>query len=147
VVIVGAGMIGAFYGLGKNVFTKIENLWEGIFSIIAALIITVMGAAMLRVTKLQDKWRVKIARAIENKDKPGTKWTRRFKHHAQKYALFWLAFITVMREGLEAVIFIGGVGLSYPASAFPLPVITGLLTGIVIGYIIYRCVTLPESGP
>jgi high-affinity iron transporter len=131
-------VIGAFYGFGKNVFTKIEDLWEGVFSIIAALIITVMGAAMLRVSKLQDKWRLKIAHAIETKNKSETKWTRRFTHHAQKYALFWLAFVTVMREGLEAVIFIGGVGLSNPASAFPLPVITGLLAGAIIGYIIYK---------
>lgn len=52
--------------------------------------------------------------------------------------MFVLPFITVLREGLEAVIFIGGVSLSSPASAFPLPVITGLLAGALVGYIIYR---------
>lgn len=47
-------------------------------------------------------------------------------------------FITVLREGIEAVVSIGGVSLSFPASAFPLPVITGLLAGALVGYIIYR---------
>ncbi|QDS77479.1 hypothetical protein FKW77_000020 [Venturia effusa] len=138
VITIGGGMIGAFYGLGKNVFAKTENLWEGIFCIIASLIITVMGAALLRVSKLQDKWRVKIAKAIESKDKAGTKFSHRFQHFAEKYAMFWLPFITVLREGLEAVMFIGGVGLSYPANAFPLPVICGILAGAVIGYLIYQ---------
>jgi high-affinity iron transporter len=49
-----------------------------------------------------------------------------------------LPFITVLREGLEAVVFVAGVGLSEPASAFPLPAITGLFAGSLIGYVIYR---------
>jgi high-affinity iron transporter len=138
VIIIGAGMIGAFYGLGKDIFAKTENLWEGIFGLIASVIITLMGAALLRVSKLQDKWRVKIANAIESKDKVGTKFSHRFRHFAEKYAMFWLPFITVLREGLEAVVFIGGVGLSYPANAFPLPVVCGILAGAIIGYLIFQ---------
>ena len=52
--------------------------------------------------------------------------------------MFLLPFVTVLREGLEAVVFIGGVGLTLPASSFPLPVICGLLVGCIIGYLIYR---------
>ena len=97
-----------------------------------------MGAALLRVSKLQDKWRIKIANAIESKDKRGTKLGHRFKHWAEKYAMFILPFITVLREGLEAVVFIGGVGLGLPATSFPLAVICGLLAGCVVGYLIYK---------
>jgi high-affinity iron transporter len=136
--IIGAGMIGAFYGLQKDVFAKTENLWEGIFGLIASIIITLMGAALLRVSKLQDKWRIKIARAIESKEKPGTKFSQRFRHLSEKYAMFILPFITVLREGLEAVIFIGGVGLGLPASSFPLAVICGLAAGVIVGVIIYK---------
>lgn len=131
-------MIGAFYGLQKNTFAPTENLWEGIFGLLASIIITLMGAALLRVSKLQDKWRVKIARAIESKEKPGTKFGSRFKHWAEKYAMFILPFVTVLREGLEAVVFIGGVGVGMPASSFPIAVITGLLAGAVVGFIIYK---------
>jgi high-affinity iron transporter len=140
VVIIGGGMIGAFYGLGKDIFSKTEDLWEGIFGIIASVIITIMGAALLRVSKLQDKWRLKVAQAIESKDRVGTKFSHRVRHFLEKYAMFWLPFVTVLREGLEAVIFIGGVGLSYPANAFPLPVVCGLLAGITVGFIMYKYV-------
>lgn len=52
--------------------------------------------------------------------------------------MFFLPFITVLREGLEAVVFVGGVGLSTPAKAVPIPVLTGLFCGSLVGFIIYR---------
>ncbi|KAE8145435.1 iron permease FTR1/Fip1/EfeU [Aspergillus avenaceus] len=122
---IGGGMIGAFYGYGKGHFASTEDLWEGIFALIAAVIIT-------------EKWRVKLAQALETKTVPGGRMTDRIKQWSQKYFMFILPLITVLREGLEAVVFIGGVSLSFPASAFPLPVFTGLLAGVVVGYIIYR---------
>jgi high-affinity iron transporter len=141
-VIIGAGMIGAFYGIGIDTFSKTEDLWEGVFSLIATIVITLVGGALLRVSKLQDKWRVKLANALEGQDiKHHTKGSgNRFKLWCQKYAMFILPLITVMREGLEAVIFIGGVGLGLPASSFPLAVFCGLLAGIAVGYLIYRYV-------
>lgn len=131
-------MIGAFYGLQKNVWGGTEEIWEGVFSLIASIIITLMGAALLRVSKLQDKWRVKIAKAIEARDKPHAKFGHRFKHWAERYAMFLLPFVTVIREGLEMIVFIGGVGLGLPATSFPLAVICGILAGAVIGYVIYK---------
>ena len=105
----------------------------------ASIIITLMGAALLRVSKLQDKWRVKIAKAIEAKDNNRGKSTgTRFKIWLEKYAMFTLPFITVLREGLEAVVFIGGVSLGFPASAFPLPVILGIAAGVLISFLIYK---------
>lgn len=130
-------MIGAFYGLENNAFTGTEDLWEGIFGIIAAVIITAMGAVLLRVAKLQDKWRVKLARALQAKDQRGF-GKGRIKHIAEKYAMFILPFVTVLREGLEAVVFVGGVGLGSPATAFPLPVILGLGAGCLVGFVIYK---------
>ena len=131
-------MIGAFYGFGKDHFAGTEDLWEGVFGLIAAIIITLMGAALLRVSKLQDKWRVKLAQALESKDKVQGSAGTRFKRWAEKYAMFMLPFITVLREGLEAVVFIGGVSLGLPATSFPLAVICGLGVGCLIGYLIYR---------
>lgn len=98
-----------------------------------------MGAALLRVSKLQDKWRVKLAKSLEAKDstKHGTRRTR-FKRWCEKYAMFILPFITVLREGLEAVVFIGGVSLGLPATSFPLPVVTGLVCGGLVGFLVYK---------
>jgi len=139
-IIIGAGLIGAFYGLGKDRWSGTENIWEAAFSLFASVIISIMGAALLRVSKLQDKWRVKLAKALEAKDSTKKRGTlsSRFKTWCEKYAMFMLPFITVLREGLEAVVFIGGVSLSQPATAIPLAVITGLGAGCLIGYFIYR---------
>ncbi|KAI9817547.1 MAG: hypothetical protein M1827_001159 [Pycnora praestabilis] len=135
---IGAGMIGAFYGLGKDIWSGTEDIWEGAFSLVATVIITIMGAALLRVSKLQDKWRVKLAKALEAKDDSKIIKGGRFKRWAEKYAMFLLPFITTLREGLEAVVFIGGVSLGLPATALPLAVVTGLAAGCLIGYFIYK---------
>lgn len=135
---VGAGMIGAFYALGQDHFANTEDIWEGVFSLLASVIISIMGAALLRVSKLQEKWRVKLAQSLEARDQ--TKLTRmnRFKRWSEKHAMFILPFITVLREGLEAVVFIGGVSLSFPASSFPLAVLAGLFAGVCVSYLLYR---------
>ena len=135
-------MIGAFYGLGKDKWSGTQDIWEGSFSIFASLVISIMGAALLRVSKLQDKWRVKLAKALEVKDSTKQHGTlrSRCKLWCEKYAMCILPFITVLREGLEAVVFIGGVSLGLPAVSFPLPVVTGLACGCLVGYFIYRLV-------
>lgn len=137
-VIIGGGFIGAFYGFGKDHFATTEDIWEGVFSLIATVIISLMGAALLRVSKLQDKWRVKLANALEKQDAKSQAGSTRFKVWCEKYAMFLLPFVTVLREGLEAVVFIGGVGLGLPATSFPLAVICGLGAGVLVGYFIYR---------
>jgi len=133
VLAIGGGFIGAFYTIGADEWSKSEDLWEGIFAIIASIIITVMGAAILRVSKMQAKWQKRIVKALEAPRKQTT-WTQML----EKYALFILPFITILREGLEAIIFVGGVGLGYPPTAFPLPVIIGLICGALVGVLIYK---------
>lgn len=133
---IGAGFIGAFYALKNDVWSKSEDLWEGIFCMIATVMISMMGVAMLRINKMQQKWRVKLAQALLQ---PPTRKIDRFKigYLSKKYAMFVLPFVTVLREGLEAVVFVGGVGMNELATAFPLPVVVGLIAGIAIGVILY----------
>ncbi|KAL8720587.1 MAG: hypothetical protein Q9225_002576 [Loekoesia sp. 1 TL-2023] len=137
--IVGGGMIGAFYGLHADHWAATEPYWEGAFSIAASLIIAVMGAALLRVSKLQAGWRVKLNRSFEEDDviKASSLWTR-VKAWTRKYFMFWLPFVTVLREGAEAIVFIAGVGLALPGGSIPLPVIVGLAAGSLIGVILYK---------
>lgn len=132
-------MIGAFYAFGKDHFAGTEDIWEGAFGLLATVIISIVGAALLRIGKMQDKWRVKLAQALEKNNISAKASTgTRFKRWTQRYAMFLLPFITVLREGLEAVVFVGGVGLSLPATSFPLAVFCGVLAGIAVGYLIYR---------
>jgi len=137
-IVIGAGMIGAFYGLGKNHWSDAENIWEGVFSLVSSIIITLMGAALLRVSKLQDKWRVKLAKALEAKDVTKGHSRSGFKRWCEKYAMFLLPFVTVLREGLEGVVFIGGVSLGLPATSFPIPVIVGIGGGCLVGFLIFK---------
>ena len=133
---IGAGFIGAFYSLKNDIWSKSEDLWEGIFCIIATVMITIMGVAMLRINKMQQKWRVKLAQALlKTPERKMDRW--KIGYLSKKYAMFLLPFITVLREGLEAVVFVGGVGLNQLATAFPLPVVIGLIAGISVGVILY----------
>jgi high-affinity iron transporter len=54
-----------------------------------------------------------------------------------KWALFTLPFIVVLREGLEAVVFVGGVSLGQSASAIPIAAIVGIICGLICGFVIY----------
>ncbi|CAE6419527.1 unnamed protein product [Rhizoctonia solani] len=127
---IGAAFIAVWFTKVVDLFSSAEELWEGIFSLIASILIFVMGLTMLRMDRAREKWRVKLSDAFESKmgstsGKNG------------KWVLFILPFITVLREGLEAVVFIGGVSLGQSATAIPLAAITGLICGLLVGYFIY----------
>ncbi|KAI1754911.1 iron permease FTR1/Fip1/EfeU [Xylaria castorea] len=137
--VVAAAIIGTFYTVGRNAWETNEYNYEGAFALVASLIISVIGIALLRVGKVQEKWRVKLAKALEApvNVRSGSRfgWLKRF---AEKYAMFILPFVTVLREGIEAIVFIAGVSFSAPAYAVPLPVVVGLIVGIIVGYVLYR---------
>ena len=100
-----------------------------------------MGIAFLKMDRSRIKWRLKLAEAFEKShskaiaattsngtttspSSPGTsgrqgkfaswKDERRAKKEARngKWALFILPLVTVLREGLEAIVFVGGVSLA-----------------------------------
>ena len=97
-----------------------------------------MGAALLRISKLQAKWRIKLAKAVQAKDNSAKSLGNRFKAWCERYAMFMLPFITMLREGIEAIVFIGGVSLGLPATSIPLAVACGLAAGCLVGYLIYK---------
>lgn len=136
---VGGAFVGVYYTLGRDIFGSAEDLWEGVFCMIATVMISMMGIAMLRVNKLQAKWRIKIARSLI--EIPERKRDRfRFGYLAKKYSMFLLPFVTVLREGLEAVVFVAGAGITTQgssASAYPLPVVVGLISGGLVGVLLY----------
>ncbi|ORX49055.1 high-affinity iron permease [Hesseltinella vesiculosa] len=134
-VCIGAAFIAVWYTVLTNLWGEAELLWEGVFSLIATIMITMMGLAFLRADKLQEKWKVKLAKALE----VGTvRKQRGFKIWMQRYSFFILPFVTLLREGLEAVIFIGGVALNAPGTSIPIAVIMGIIAGSAVGLLIYR---------
>ncbi len=51
--------------------------------------------------------------------------------------IFMLIFLTVVREGVETAVFIGGVGASNWRS-LPLPAFVGIILGLLVGFVIVR---------
>lgn len=136
---IGAAFIAVFYTVANDIWSQTENLWEGIFCLIATLMITVMGIGMLKSGRMQDKWRHKLSIAMnENSEKQGWKKWFDLKVFSKKYLFFHLPFLTVLREGLEAVVFVGGVSMGATAKSIPLAAVVGIICGCIVGYLIYR---------
>jgi high-affinity iron transporter len=53
------------------------------------------------------------------------------------YALFIIAFTAVLREGIESVLFLAGVGVDTPWKAIPLGGIVGAILGLALGYLLF----------
>jgi high-affinity iron transporter len=70
-------------------------------------IIFIMGLTMLRIDRSKIKWRLKLEHAFDTK---GT-GEAQSQQRGGKWTLFLIPLITVLREGLEAVVFVGGVRL------------------------------------
>ncbi|KAF7966102.1 hypothetical protein HWV62_40030 [Athelia sp. TMB] len=127
---VGAAFIAVWFTQAADLWSKSEELWEGTFELVAALMIFVMGITMLKMDRAKAVWRIKLTRAFEGKHVDGA--TR-----SGKWVLFILPMITVLREGMEAVIFVGGVSLGQPAESIPIAAIVGLVCGFCVGIVIY----------
>jgi len=128
--LIGAIFIIVFYVVKKDLWEDSEPAWEGSFSLIASVVITAMSLSMVRVQQWRSKWENKLRDATEQyleKHERGNKW-----------ALILLPFSVVLREGVESIVFMAGIGFDNPASGLPIPVITGIISGFLIGYIIYK---------
>ncbi|KAG8865945.1 high-affinity iron permease [Tulasnella sp. 331] len=159
---IGAAFLAVWFTTLNDIYGANEEIWEGTFDLIAAILIFIMGLTMLRIDKAKAKWRVKLQReflddAGDNALPPLRPWQKlnpfkvwdrkRAERRARggaaaqgsgsKWTLFLLPFITVMREGLEAIVFIGGVSLGQKATSIPLATVCGLICGLGVGYIIY----------
>ncbi|ODV97593.1 hypothetical protein PACTADRAFT_110 [Pachysolen tannophilus NRRL Y-2460] len=163
---IGGLFIVAFYLFETDLWSLTEHYWEGAFSVFASVVISVLGLAMLRLNKLRDKWTIKLSKLLlanhttisnslenspENMGNTNTTITNNsfnnpikenksnnFINFTEKYSMFFLPFITTLREGLEAVVFIGGIGINSPLSSIPLSLILGVLFGVAIGIFLYK---------
>lgn len=89
--------------------------------------------------KLREKFRIKLASIIYS-DRG-----KMFKDNAdnavkfsEKYAFFILPFVTTLREGLEAVVFIGGVGIDQPLTSIPLSMLLAVCVSGIFGYYFFK---------
>ncbi|KAF9644255.1 iron permease FTR1 [Thelephora ganbajun] len=127
---IGAAFVAVWFTKASDLWKKSEQLWEGTFALVASTLIFVVGITMLKMDKAKVKWRVKLQEAFDGKNVDN-------RTKAGKWALVILPLVTILREGMEGVIFVGGVSLGQPATSIPLPAIVGIICGLTVGYIIY----------
>jgi high-affinity iron transporter len=132
--------IAVWYTVASNLWSTSEELWEGSFGLLASLIVTLIGLAMLKTSRMQDKWRKKLTIAVGNGDKDSEDGVQQVvnRRFGKRYAFFFLPFISVLREGLEAMVFLGGIPIGEAPSSIPLAAIAGIICGLIVGYLIYR---------
>lgn len=123
-----------YYTVAKKAWDNSEALWEGILGLIAVVLITIMAFSMIRVDTWREKWERKLTKVtVEALNKGGELQSKR-----SKYAMFLIPFTVVVREGVEAVIFLGGIGLEGSGTAYPIPAVVGATCGILVGYLLYK---------
>ncbi|EGV62131.1 iron permease FTR1 [Yamadazyma tenuis ATCC 10573] len=144
---IGLVFITAFYYIGKDYWSLTERLWEGVFSLLSSAIITIMGLGLLRINKIMKvKWWMKLGDAYDSNkqiqrpspDEDADADTPEDRVDQKRYFLAILPFITTLREGLEAVVFVGGMGVSNPLTSLPLSIMSGIILGSAIGYLLYK---------
>ncbi|EGV65358.1 iron permease FTR1 [Yamadazyma tenuis ATCC 10573] len=145
--ILGSVILSIFYVIGNDLWAVTEHYWEGTFSIVASIIISVMGIKILRVNKMQEKWKAKLTTIIKksnylNRVVAGQKGSfgESVDTFSEKYSMFILPFITTLREGMEAIVFIGGIGINENTSVASIVIstFTAIIIGSIIGILLYR---------
>jgi FTR1 family protein len=63
--IIGVGVVAAYYA-AQNAFmsTSDKAIFSGVFSLLAAIFLTILGLEFLRFNDIQDKYRIKMAEGI-----------------------------------------------------------------------------------
>lgn len=134
---VGTIILAVFYTLGNDLWASTEHYWEGMFSIVASIIISLMGIKILRVNRMQQKWKLKLGNLISDSNFLDTS---KSSNWSEKYTMFVLPFITTLREGLEAIVFVGGIGINdnTSVSAITNAALLAMAIGSCVGLVLYR---------
>lgn len=159
--LIGGIFILAFYLIDIDLWSKSEHYWEGVFSILASIIISIMGFGMLQLNKLEKKWHVKLSKVfneieLSEVNQAGSS-TSNFrgqferlkstvKQYSAKNSLFILPFVTTLRECLESIVFIGGIGLAESSKTYLLSIILGIIVGSSVGLLLYKSGTSSVSA-
>jgi high-affinity iron transporter len=115
-----AGAI-VFSALAGGLTGAAEQLFEGTAMLIASVLITYMTFWMLRQKRISEELREKVDKEIDSKGKAG---------------LFSLVFISVFREGVETVIFLGAASFMTGENSL-LGAFLGIVSAIVLGYALF----------
>ena len=118
-----ASLIGArlFIGLAGGFDGPAEQIFEGITMFIGALLLTSMILWMMKQKHLAKELEQKVA--VELKE-------------SHKFGLFFLVFVSVLREGIETVIFLGAASFISSDNNL-IGALAGIVFAILLGYAIF----------
>ncbi len=118
-----ASVIGAvLFSMVAGGFTGIaEEVFEGVTMLIGALLLSTMILWMLRQRHVARELESKVAAEVAE---------------ANRLGLFALVFVSILREGIETVIFLGAARASSAAGNL-LAASGGVLAAVVLGYVIF----------
>jgi high-affinity iron transporter len=140
VVWLGAGLAGlisilvgiGFYGLGIVIEGRAEEIFEGVAMLLAAGVLTWMIFWMARQGRaIQADLELDVRRAALG----GGVW-----------ALFSLAFVAVLREGIELALFLTAAAYSATAEATLIGGLMGLGVAVVAGWLLFATTTQLDVG-
>ncbi|WIA14953.1 hypothetical protein OEZ85_001664 [Tetradesmus obliquus] len=120
-----------FQGNGKLIF-------QGVISYVACILITYLGFAMMRFGNMEQKYMRKLDGAARQAlEKAAADEAAPVHTRSHAWSVFLLAASAVLREGIESIIFLAGVGSNTSFRALPLACLAGLIVGLAVGFIIY----------
>jgi high-affinity iron transporter len=114
---------GALTIAGARLEGKAEEAFEGVTMLLAAAVLTWMVF-----------WMQNQGRLIQTSLEAGV---TRAAGSGQHMALFWLAFLAVLREGIETALFLAAAGLASGISGALIGGILGLATAVALGWALY----------
>ncbi len=124
----GGGVIAAYHTIGKNYFTgKTEEIFEGFMMVLGAAFLTGLGFSMKKLMNNDLSNDSEVGEAVD-----------KVVSGQNKRSLFLLAFMAVLREGIESIVFVGAVGTAYPLQSIPIPAVTGAMSASALGYFMHK---------
>ncbi len=119
-----ASIIGAFlFNTLAGGFTgTAEQIFEGVAMLVAAILITFMILWMLKQKHIVVDLHKKVDKEVNKKHQLG---------------LFLVVFFSVLREGIETIIFLGAASFVSTANNSALGALLGIIAAIILGYLIF----------
>jgi high-affinity iron transporter len=108
-------LVGGFEGLSEQIF-------EGIVMFLAAIILSYMIIWMVGQRSIVHNLKNNISKELDSK---------------KKFGLFFLSFISVFREGVETILFLGAASFASDSNNNFLGVLIGITLAVFLGYLIF----------
>jgi len=119
-----ASILGAFLfnALAGGFEGRAEQIFEGISMLFAAFLLTFMILWMMKQKHIVVELHKKVSTELKER---------------HKFGLFSLVFISVLREGIETVIFLGAASFIAAGSNSAIGAVLGIIGAIILGYMLF----------